>query len=520
MSRPVSPAVLTLQNVSKTFRGQRALDHASLNLRGGEVHGLVGQNGSGKSTLIKILAGYHQPEPGASATLRGEDFELGSTVAARAAGLRFIHQDLGLCVTLDVVDNLALGGRYGSSWWISDRRERDDARAVLGEYGVDIDPAAPVQALSAAHRSMLAIVRGLKDGLGAGGVVVLDEPTAALPDQEVQLLYGLIARLRDRGAAILYVSHRLNEIFDICDRVTVLRDGRNVATVATTELDHDGLVELIVGRRLETFYPAPPPVLEDIVLEVDELRGPGVREVSLRVHRGEIVGIAGLVGSGYEAVLGLIFGAGPRSGGRVRVEQRDVAAAPAAAIAAGLAFAPADRKGLGAMLDWTLRENVTLPRLRSVGFARWLSARRERAESRPWLDRLAVVPRDPELSFGALSGGNQQKVVLARWLRAGAKAYLLEEPTNGVDLGAKHAIYEALGRVAADGACALVSSSDAEELCAICDRVLVMRDGRIAAELAGASLSVDTLVAESLRADALDSDQHLSPNAPTGVTDV
>lgn len=494
--------VLSIADLSKDFQGQRALDGAHLELRSGEVHGLLGQNGSGKSTLIKILAGYHRPEPGATIALNGRALELGSPGAARNGGLRFIHQDLGLVLEHDATDNLALGRRYGSRWWLSDRRERRDAARLLAEHDVDIDPSVPLHTLSAAQRSMVAIVRALAGGPSEGGVLVLDEPTAALPAQEVRHLFRLVEHVRSRGTAVLYVTHRLPEVFEICDRVTVLRDGRNVGTCQLPDLDHDGLVELIIGRQLAAFQPDLPPPRDEIVLEAEGIRGELVEDASLRVHQGEIVGVAGLVGSGFETILSLVFGGRAPSAGTVRVDGKAIpTGSPAGAIAAGLAFASADRKRLSAMPEWTLRENLTLPRLPSSGIARWMAPRSERREVRPWLDRLGVVPSEPEMSFGALSGGNQQKVVLARWLRCGARAFLLEEPTNGVDQGAKHAIYEALSDVAAAGAGVLVSSSDAEELCAICDRVIVMADGRVRAECAGPNLTVDGLLAESLKAD-------------------
>jgi ribose transport system ATP-binding protein len=496
---------LSLEGLSKVFQGQRALDNVDLDIRKGEVHALLGQNGSGKSTLIKILAGYHQPESGATALVNGRPLELGSPTSALAAGLRFIHQDLGLVDEFDVVDNLALGTRYEGSWWLSDRRERKAARELLAQYGIHEDVSAPLHTLSAAHRSMLAIIRALHSGMSDDGLLVLDEPTAALPDHEVHQLFGLIGQLRARGSTVLYVTHRLGEVFEICDRVTVLRDGRRIATRETATLDQESLVELIIGRPLEAFYPQPPAASDDIVLEVDEIEGERVSGVSLGVRRGEIVGVTGLVGSGYETLLSLLFGGRKRTSGQVRVDGRTVAGgSPAASVVAGLAYASADRKRLGGMLEWTVRENVTLPRIQARGPLRWLGARREREEARPWLEQLNVVPADPERMFSELSGGNQQKVVLCRWLRCGARAFLLDEPTSGVDMGAKHAIYEALTAVAAQGAGIVLSSSDAEELCSICDRVIVMRDGRVSVTLSGTDLTVEALVGESIREEPRD----------------
>lgn len=500
VSSSSSEVLLTLKGLSKTFEGQKALDDVDLAVAPGEVHALLGQNGSGKSTLIKILAGYHKPDPGGTGAFRDAELELGSGQAARDAGMRFIHQDLGLLTDLDAVDNLALGERYTASLWISDRRERRAAHKILASYGVHVDVAAPLWALSAAQRSMLAIVRAIHRGGADSGLLVLDEPTASLPDSEVRQLFELVRHLKSLGGSVLYVTHRLSEVFEISDRVSVLRDGRRIATRETKTLDHDELVELIIGRPLEALHIAPAEVAEESVLTAQGITGGAVRDVDLQVKPGEIVGVTGLVGSGYDQLLGLIFGARTRDNGRVVVSGREVPAGrPNASIARGVAFVPADRKAEGAIATWTVRENLTLPRIRGVGPFRWLGRRSETAEARRWASLLGVVPADPERLLFSLSGGNQQKVVLARWLRCGADVLLLDEPTNGVDTGAKRGIYRALAETAAAGGAIVLSSSDLEELSAVCSRVLVMRDGVVCTELRGASVNPDTILIESLR---------------------
>jgi ribose transport system ATP-binding protein len=495
----IAARALVVEGLSKTFGGQRALDGLDLRVDRGEVHALLGQNGSGKSTLIKILAGYHQPDDGASATLNGKPLSLGSAEASRDAGIRFIHQDLGLIEGHDAVDNVALGAGYASRFWISDRRERRDAQQFLSSLGVDIDVSVPLQGLSPAHKTMVAIVRALRRGIGEGGLLVLDEPTVSLGAHDTALLFTLISELRQRGATVLYVTHRLGEVFQIADRVTIMRDGRRVATRAVADLDHQQLAELIVGRPLSSFYPEIPPPRAEVAMSVVDLHADALHGVSFELHSSEVLGVTGLVGSGYEDLLHVILGARPAMSGSVAVASRMVAPlTPASAIAAGIAFAPADRKRLAAIMSWTLRENVTLPALRPRRLARWLGDRAERVDAASWLDRLAVSPAAPEAMFSSLSGGNQQRVVLARWLRCEAQVFLLDEPTNGVDVGAKHALYEALAQAAAGGAGLLVASSDAEELCAVCDRVLVMREGRVAVELGGPELTVDNVLTAGL----------------------
>jgi ribose transport system ATP-binding protein len=500
MAVPGNSPALELRHLSKAFQVQRALDDVDLELERGEVHALLGPNGSGKSTLIKILAGYHDAEPQAEAVLFGQAFQLGSHTPAHP--IRFIHQDLGLVGRFDAVDNMALGGQYVGRWWLSDRVERRAASAKLTAFGVAVDVSEPVDSLPRAVQSMLAVVRAVDSGLGAEGLLVLDEPTASLPAREVGVLFDLIREYKRTGGTVLYVTHRLAEVFDVADRVTVLRDGRRVATVRVDELDYDRLVELIVGHKLEAIGAddGSPPDDGESRLSVRGLAGTGLEGVDLDVRRGEIVGVSGLVGSGYEDVLRLIFVSGQRTAGEIAVDGRPLSGhGPRASIEAGVAYAPADRKRLSAITAWTSRENVTLPALRPRRILRWLSDRHEKRDAGEWMRRLNVVPADPNRSFAELSGGNQQKVVIARWLRCGARVFLLEEPTNGVDVGAKRAIYEALRDVAAGGAAVLMTSQDAEELAGICDRVVVLREGQVGAVLSGRDRTPERIIAESVR---------------------
>lgn len=499
MSTVTTTAKLALEGLTKTFQGQRALDGVSLELRAGEIHCLLGQNGSGKSTLIKILAGYHSPDSG-SAVIDDKSFELGSAVDAHQHGLRFIHQDLALIDSMSVVDNLALGESYGGRWWLSERKERQRAQGIFTEYGVDIDVDELLVGIGAASQTMTAIVRALHHGDAASGILVLDEPTASLSERDKEHLFSLLRAIKARGGTLLYVTHRLHEVFELADRVTVLRDGRKVATRDVDELDNDGLIELILGRPLEAVYPVPPTPGADSVLEVDGLCGGALQDFTGTVRAGEIVGIVGLTGSGSDEIPHLIFGARRRKGGEIRLLGKPISPrSPWEGIRCGLALVPGDRKRLGVIADWTLRENVTLPRVRGRGPLRWLGRRQESEDVTPYLTLCEVKPDDPEATISSLSGGNQQKIMIARWLRSGAKALLLEEPTAGVDVGSRSAIYRQLNQAASAGAAVLMTTSDLEEACSVCDRVYVIRGGRVGAVLSREQLTPETLLGEALR---------------------
>ena len=497
---------LRLQGLSKVFEGQWALHEVEFNVEPGEIHALLGQNGSGKSTLIKILAGYHRPEPGATGSLYGEALDLDGTPPSPTAPIRFIHQDLGLIPELDAVDNLALTSRYQGHWWVGERREAKATREYLRQYGIEIDVRAPIGSLSAATQAMLAILRSIRGVEAERVVLVVDEATASLPGEEIKIVFELLRSIRDRGGSVIYVTHRLGEVLEIADRVTVLRDGRRVDTRPVAGLDHDALVELIIGSSVEAYYTSGEATREDVVLEVEGISGGTCRDISLQVHRGEVVGVTGLVGSGYETLLPLIYGAQERLGGEVRLEGKEIRRpSPSNSIRAGLAYAASDRKRLSAIPEWSLAENITLPRLTAGGrLLPWLGNRGERRDAQTWLDELAVEPRDPGLPLNSLSGGNQQRVVIARWLRCGFKALMLEDPTIGVDVGAKPAIYEALAEATANGAGVLITTSDVEEAAAVCDRVLVLVDGRVGAILEGEKQTTDQIMATAMSAKAHD----------------
>lgn len=488
---------LRIQNLSKTFPGQRALDDVDFELEAGEVHALVGQNGSGKSTLIKIMAGFHDADPGATFEANGEPFELSGPESSTRAGIRFVHQDLALVPTLDTLDNLALGRGYfrSSTGTISWRREAQAARELLADLGYAFNLRVPVARLVAAERTGIAIARALQGWEGGAHVLFLDEPTAALPAGEVQRLFEVVAMVKQRGVAVVYVSHHFSEVFAICDRVTVLRDGRKITTRRVQDLDESALIELTVGRSIQRMDRREHELdaRGDVILDVKGLKGKVLQGIDFSIRSGEIVGFAGVNGSGREEVAELVLGSVPRAG-EVSVDRKRVESGqPADAMACGMSLVPANRLAEGILADMTLRENMTIGSLsRHIGPA-GLNRREERRDVRTWLDKLEVQPARSEARISRLSGGNQQKVVLARALRREPRLLLLDEPTQGVDVGAKASIHKIVDEVAESGACVLVASTEAEELIRLCHRIVVLAAGRIRTILDAAQTSADEL---------------------------
>jgi ribose transport system ATP-binding protein len=488
--------LLEIRSMSKSFPGTRALDSVDLDVSGGEVHALVGQNGSGKSTLIKILAGFHEPDPSTEVRVEGETVELGDPSASREAGFRFVHQDLALVDDLSVVENLALGcgfqtGLGGRIRW---RDERRRAQEMLSSLGFDFDVREPTGRLAAAERTGVAIARAMWDWQEGARVLVLDEPTATLPAAEVETLFRTVRRVRERGLGVIYVSHRLDEVFSIADRVSVLRDGRKVGTYDTKELDEDKLISLMVGDAVRKVAVADEAPAGERVLSVDGLCGTVLYDVSFEAPAGRVIGFAGLTGSGREELLPLIFGNGDRRG-EVRVGDAVLRAGrPGTAIEAGMALVPSDRLRQGGIFDMSLAKNLTLTDPgRNAGMAKAIRGRRERDEVHEWIERLEVRPSDPTLPLAALSGGNQQKVVIAKWLRMSPQVLLLDEPTQGVDVGAKAMIHDLVRKAADAGAAVVIASADDEELCDVCDEIFVLREGEIAARMSRAEVSIDKL---------------------------
>jgi rhamnose transport system ATP-binding protein len=486
MTAPVTAAVAAapraeLREISKRFGATQALDKVSLDLLPGEVHALVGENGAGKSTLVKILAGVHKPDTG-TVLLDGQATQIHGPAHARALGIAVVHQEPRLFPDLSVAENVYIGhassGRLGTIDWGGTRRA---AQALFQQLDVQLDVGAPVRGLSMADQQLIEIAKSLS--LEAR-VVILDEPTASLSAHEVERLFTIVRRLRDRGVAILFVSHRLDEVFELCDRATVFRDGRHVVTTSTGSLTTADLVRHMVGRTVSLFPKVETPIGE-VLLEVAGLTRAGVfGDVGFAVHVGEILGFAGLVGAGRTEVARVLFGIDKRDAGEIRLDGTPVDFAnPSQAMQAGIAYLPEDRHQEGLVLDFSIAQNVTLPILPRLFPRLLLRPSAERRVAHEYTKQLNVRMTGVDQLVGALSGGNQQKVVLAKWLASKPRILILDEPTRGIDIGAKIEVHRIISELAASGLGIILISSDLPEVLAMSDRILVLHEGRITATI-------------------------------------
>ena len=488
--------VARIHHVSKRFGGTLALDDVSFDIARGRVHALLGGNGSGKSTLIKILAGVFHGERGGSIEVGGQTVHVESVnpSLARSLGFRFVHQHPAVFGDLTVSENLAIGHGYPTGplarirW--RDLRTRTDE--LMAKYHVNASSRSLVGDLRPADRTMVAIARALQGhDEFSEAILVLDEPTSALPDEEVRLLMDNIRRLSAAGQTIIYVSHRLDEIIEIADDVTVLRDGRHVVTRPAAGLDEAQLIELIAGRSVETMFPPTHDVeAGDRALEVSGLAGGPLVDVSFAVERGEVLGIAGLLGSGRTELLMTLFGALPRAAGQVLLDGKPADFDhPADAIAAGVAYVPEDRAGQAAFPDLSVANNYCAASIRRYFRFPWIRRDRERADTTSAIDRFRIRSAGDLVPISTLSGGNQQKVIVGRWFATEPRVLLLDEPTQGVDVGARADIYSFVREVVAGGVSVVLVTSDFEELIRVADRIIVLCDGRVSGELRGTEMT-------------------------------
>jgi ribose transport system ATP-binding protein len=494
---------LVVENLSKRFGGALALDGVGLSVRQREVHGLLGNNGSGKSTLIKILAGFHAPEPGGRIRLFGRELVLPiSGHHARELGLAFVHQHLGLIPSLSLTENLRIARLASTTdWRISWRNEHEAAAEVFRRYGLNLDPRAPTGSLSSVEQALFAIVRAVEDlrsSAAAHGLLILDEPTPFLPRIGVDQLFDLVRQVVADGASVIFVSHDVAEVMEITDRATVLRDGAVVGTLETRSASHEAFVERIVGRSVVPFHvQARASANKRPAARIDGLVAPGLGPISLEIGEGEIIGMTGLIGSGFDRVCAALYGDASASAGRLAFETGTEIelsqTRPAASLAAGIVYLPADRLGAAGVGGLSVLDNVMLPVLDQMRNRFGLDVGRMARAASELGAAFQVRPNSPSMSLSALSGGNQQKALMGKWLQTKPKLILLEEPTQGVDVGARQQLLASLDAAAKTGAAVLLASTDYDQLAQICHRVIVFARGQATAELTGARLNKETI---------------------------
>jgi ribose transport system ATP-binding protein len=513
VSEQASQTLISIEHVSKTFPGQRALADVSFVIEHGEIHALVGENGSGKSTLIKTLSGFHEADPGSRISVAGEPLTFGTPSDAHRRGLRFVHQDLGLIDQLTGAENIGLASGFttGRAGRINRGAHRRHAEKLLARIGVEMDLEVPVNELRPVDRSALAIARALDDAHGAITLLVLDEPTAALPPAECAALFAVLREVVAGGVSILYVSHRLDEVLSLADHVTVLRDGHCQGTLPAEGVDRTRLAELIVGQNVEMKTQASAGVSHtrpaegrapEPVLQVHRLHCETINQVAFDVHPGEVLAVAGLSGSGRELLAGAVCGAVPAFvdltlDGRTLTGEMT----PELARELRLALVLPNRHPKAAIPIFTIEENMTLGRVPEFGRMGKIQRRRERAAVDEWIKKLDIRPPDATRQYSMLSGGNQQKVLLAKWFGMDPRVVFMEDPTSGVDIGARYAIYDLIRDHAKTGAGFVICSSDIEDLVAACDRVIALVNGQIVEELTGAEIT-ETAILRAISATA------------------
>ncbi|MGF6494658.1 ribose transport system ATP-binding protein [Luteibacter sp. 621] len=471
--------IVRMHDIHKAFGPVKVLEGVDFELLAGEVHALMGENGAGKSTLMKILTGIYAPDAG-TIEVDGKPVTINSPADAEKFGIAIIHQELNLIPALSIADNLFLGRELQRFGLLNRKAMAATAKEWLARVGMTkLDPDTLIERLSVGQQQMVEIARALGQN---ARVLIMDEPTAALTEHETNVLFKLIRELREQGTGIVYVSHRMEEIFALCDRISILRDGKFVGTRDVPGLAFDEVVKMMVGRTLDARFPSRTVSIGDVRLKVDHITGGMVKDVSFDLHSGEVLGVAGLLGAGRTELARLLFGLDKSESGKVTLDGVPVTPkTPTEAIRAGFGFVTEDRKAQGLVLDLSLRENVSLPRV--PAHAGLVDRPAEKKQTRGLIDALKIRTRDMELDVRALSGGNQQKVVLAKWLALKPRVLILDEPTRGVDVGGKAEIYHIINQLAEQGVAILMISSELPEVLAMSDRILVMHEGHATALL-------------------------------------
>ena len=486
--------LLEVRQVTKRFPGVVALSDVSLTLHPAEVLAVIGENGAGKSTLMKILAGVQEPDEG-TLVVDGNPVRINSVLKSLSLGIALIHQELNLSDNLDVGANIFLGREPIKNGFIDKRKIADNSADLLRRVGLNVDPDTIVETLPIGQQQLVEIARALSVN---ARVLIMDEPTSSLSQKETETLFDVVKDLRQQGVSVIYISHRLGEVTELADRVTVMRDGENAGDLSVDEISHDRMVQLMVGREVSQLYSRTPKEPGDVILEVSDLVtfAHPTQALSFSVRKGEIVGVSGLVGAGRTEMLQVLFGVEPRLSGDVRIAGKSLALkSPLDAINAGMVLVPEDRKQQGVVLEMAVRSNIGLAGLnrnkRSFG---WLNANQEAADSQDMTERLRIKTPSQEQIVQFLSGGNQQKVVLGKWLSMKPDILLLDEPTRGIDVGAKQEIYSLMEDLAATGMAILFVSSELEEILGMSDRAIVMHEGAIAGELSREELSEESIM--------------------------
>ena len=487
--------ILELKDISKTFPGVKALDHVQLQVKPGEVHALMGENGAGKSTLMKILMGIYKKDPGGTILFNGQPYEVSNPKEAIDTGIAMIHQELNPIYDMTVYENIFVGREIRKHGLVDKKAEIAEAKKLIEECGLHVSPMNTLRELTVAQCQLIEIIKAISVD---AKVIIMDEPTAAITEREVDILFSHIRRLKEQGVAIIYISHRMNEIFSICDRVTVYRDGQYVGCGETKDLDEAQLIKMMVGREITDVFPKLEAQIGDVVFEAKHIvrADNKVKDVSISVRRGEILGIGGLVGAGRSELVEGIFGMHRLSGGEIVVNGETVSVhSPADIIKKGVALVTEDRKGTGLNLRGSINDNIAVVAISKLLDHGLYSKKKARAASEEYIDRLKIKTPSSDQIVGDLSGGNQQKVVIAKWLLNEPDVIIMDEPTRGIDVGAKRDIYLLIGSLVQQGKAVIMISSEIPELMGVCDRIAVMCEGALSGEVQRADFSQERIMA-------------------------
>ena len=472
---------LQLNNITKVYPGVVALNNVTLHVNKGEVHALVGENGAGKSTLIKTCTGAVIPDSG-SIVIDGKEFKSMTPKLAEQHGIAVIYQEFNLVGELSVAENIFLGRAIRKGILVDKKAMVNESRKIFRQLGVDIDPNKLVSSLTVGYQQLVEIAKAISQN---AKILIMDEPSAPLTKAEAEHMYQLVYRLKEQGVTIIYISHRMEEIFKLSDRVTVMRDGNIVKTMNTSDTNVDELVKLMVGRELKETYPAREACVSDeTILEVRNLSGNGLKDISFKVRKGEVLGFGGLIGSGRTELAELLFGVKPKTGGQIIFKGREIAPrTPQEAIDLGIALVPEDRKRQGALLEIDIKGNISMPILRRISRLFIVNRKREVKIANEYKESIRIKTPSLTQKVKNLSGGNQQKVIIAKWLASNADLIILDEPTRGIDVGAKYEIYTLINSLVKNGKTVLMISSEMPELIGMSDRIIVLSEGRITGSL-------------------------------------